>query len=114
MIARVNQSGYLKQISAIFYYKISKRARGIEPPSQAWEARILPLNHARKSFNPADNQDAIISFGIFFIYFPQHFLYFFPDPQGQGSFRPTFSPSAVRKRLAATVGLPAVASAKAG
>src|SRR6266496_2657322 len=24
---------------------------------------------------------------------PQHFLYFFPDPQGQGSFRPTFGVS---------------------
>lgn len=24
-------------------------------------------------------------------YAPWHFLYFFPDPQGQGSFRPTFS-----------------------
>jgi hypothetical protein len=24
------------------------------------------------------------------IYFPQHFLYFFPLPQGQGSLRPTF------------------------
>lgn len=23
-------------------------------------------------------------------YFPWHFLYFFPDPQGHGSFRPTF------------------------
>jgi hypothetical protein len=23
---------------------------------------------------------------------PWHFLYFFPDPQGQGSLRPTFSP----------------------
>jgi hypothetical protein len=24
-------------------------------------------------------------------YLPQHFLYFFPLPQGQGSFRPTFA-----------------------
>src|SRR5207249_4821782 len=24
---------------------------------------------------------------------PWHFLYFFPDPQGQGSFRPTFAPT---------------------
>ncbi len=25
-----------------------KRVRGIEPPSKAWEAFILPLNHTRK------------------------------------------------------------------
>ena len=24
---------------------------------------------------------------------PQHFLYFFPDPQGHGSFRPILTPS---------------------
>jgi hypothetical protein len=24
---------------------------------------------------------------------PWHFLYFFPDPQGQGSLRPTFAPT---------------------
>src|SRR4029453_14206343 len=24
-----------------------ERARGIEPPSRAWEAHVLPLNHAR-------------------------------------------------------------------
>ena len=26
-----------------------KRVRGIEPPSKAWEAFILPLNHTRKA-----------------------------------------------------------------
>ena len=26
-----------------------KRVRGIEPPSKAWEAFILPLNHTRKT-----------------------------------------------------------------
>ena len=25
-----------------------ERVKGIEPSSQAWEARILPLNHTRK------------------------------------------------------------------
>src|SRR5262249_47416774 len=29
----------------------------------------------------------------------QHFLYFFPDPQGQGSLRPTFVPVATRGSL---------------
>ncbi len=30
-----------------------ERVKGIEPSSQAWEARILPLNHTRfQSFNP--------------------------------------------------------------
>ena len=28
--------------------KFSKRAKGIEPSSQAWKASVLPLNHARK------------------------------------------------------------------
>ena|ERR1043165_5752495 len=27
---------------------------------------------------------------------PQHFLYFLPDPQGQGSLRPTFAPLRTR------------------
>ncbi len=28
---------------------ILERARGIEPPSPAWEAGVLPLNHARSN-----------------------------------------------------------------
>ena len=31
-------------------------------------------------------------FAVYFGPWPQHFLYFFPLPQGQGSFRPTFDP----------------------
>ena len=31
----------------------TERARGIGPPSQAWEACVLPLNHARASRFPA-------------------------------------------------------------
>ena len=27
-----------------------ERAKGIEPSSQAWEARILPMNYARKMY----------------------------------------------------------------
>ncbi len=27
--------------------KLVERVKGIEPSSQAWEARILPLNHTR-------------------------------------------------------------------
>ena len=27
-----------------------ERARGIEPPSKAWEAFILPMNYARKMY----------------------------------------------------------------
>ena len=30
----------------------SERARGIEPPSRAWEAHVLPLNHARVAGRP--------------------------------------------------------------
>ena len=30
-----------------FERKIMERVKGIEPSSQAWEARILPLNHTR-------------------------------------------------------------------
>jgi hypothetical protein len=30
-----------------------ERVKGIEPSSQAWEARILPLNHTRLSCAPA-------------------------------------------------------------
>lgn len=29
-----------------------KRAGGIEPPSLAWKAKVLPLNYARKGFKP--------------------------------------------------------------
>src|SRR4249919_2621521 len=29
-----------------------ERARGIEPPFQAWEACVLPLNHARERRSP--------------------------------------------------------------
>ncbi len=28
-----------------------ERVKGIEPSSQAWEARILPLNHTRVRWN---------------------------------------------------------------
>ncbi len=28
-----------------------ERVKGIEPSSQAWEARILPLNHTRATTN---------------------------------------------------------------
>jgi hypothetical protein len=28
-----------------------ERVKGIEPSSQAWEARILPLNHTRSSLS---------------------------------------------------------------
>ncbi len=30
-------------------HSAEKRVRGIEPPSKAWEAFILPLNHTRKT-----------------------------------------------------------------
>ncbi len=34
------------------YLKL-ERVKGIEPSSQAWEARILPLNHTRCRFDAA-------------------------------------------------------------
>ena len=33
--------------------KLVERVKGIEPSSQAWEARILPLNHTRLRFASA-------------------------------------------------------------
>jgi hypothetical protein len=30
----------------------SERVRGIEPPFQAWEACVLPLNHTRTNRSP--------------------------------------------------------------
>jgi hypothetical protein len=33
----------------------------------------------------------LLQFRIY-VFAPWHFLYFFPDPQGQGSLRPTFAP----------------------
>jgi hypothetical protein len=32
------------------FLKKLERVKGIEPSSQAWEARILPLNHTRYVF----------------------------------------------------------------
>ena len=32
-----------------------ERAMGIEPTSQAWEAHILPLNHARRTVRAYTN-----------------------------------------------------------
>ena len=37
------------QIEGSFLFQNLERAMGIEPTSQAWEARILPMNYARKS-----------------------------------------------------------------
>ena len=34
------------------------RAEGIEPSSQAWEARILPMNYARVSWEERANRGA--------------------------------------------------------
>ena len=34
--------------------KSMERVKGIEPSSQAWEARILPLNHTRNGFLVSD------------------------------------------------------------
>ena len=35
--------------------QILEREKGIEPSSQAWEARVLPLNHSRSSAKLAKN-----------------------------------------------------------
>ena len=35
-------------MTVIFLYM--ERAKGIEPSSQAWEARILPMNYARMMY----------------------------------------------------------------
>ena len=43
-----------------------ERVKGIEPSSQAWEARILPLNHTRLRCASARQArlDTKISFGL--------------------------------------------------
>ena len=77
--------GFVSKLSARFYHshrnsrkllevnkKEMERVKGIEPSSQAWEARILPLNHTRvqslvsvagtpKSLLRTDFRDLILS-----------------------------------------------------
>jgi hypothetical protein len=36
-------------------------------------------------------KEQIRALSFSYAFAPQHFLYFFPDPQGQGSLRPTFA-----------------------
>ena len=46
VIRRVNFTAVLLHIF-VSALKSMERVKGIEPSSQAWEARILPLNHTR-------------------------------------------------------------------
>ena len=44
-----------------------ERAKGIEPSSQAWEARILPMNYARKMYilyHIINNMNRFILYGL--------------------------------------------------
>jgi hypothetical protein len=56
---------------------------------------VLTQNNPFHPFNPltALRLTSETRLGRYVFYAPQHFLYFFPLPQGQGSLRPTFLPT---------------------
>lgn len=43
----VDRLSVAQSICLNLHRKFKQRVRGIEPPSQAWEAHILPLDHTR-------------------------------------------------------------------
>src|SRR3546814_2852171 len=55
------------------------------PPRSTRTDTLFPYTTLFRSFHTASSSLAI--------YFPWQFLYFFPLPQGQGSFRPILSPT---------------------
>lgn len=47
-----------------------ERAKGIEPSSQAWEARILPMNYARMMYNIVSYISLFIQVKLIIPYIP--------------------------------------------
>ena len=60
------------------------------PFGMSGDARPSPP--AQDTKIPAESEDAAGKMSAHYRFLPQHFLNFLPLPQGQGSFRPTFTP----------------------
>jgi len=63
---------------------------------------LISLNvkrHKKISFGDLSEEFFLLKYERAYLLRPQQFLYFLPEPQGQGSLRPIFLPSAVLVRF---------------